>query len=57
MSYVLKRVYKQEVMVLKESLECAMFLKRVYKQEVMVLKESLEYTMFLKRVFVITNRK
>ena len=36
----LKRVYKQEVIVLKESLECAMFLKRVYKQEVMVLKES-----------------
>ena len=26
--------------MLKESLECAMFLKRVYKQEVIVLKES-----------------
>ena len=52
--------YKQEVMVLKESLECVMFLKRDfshYKQEVMVLKESLECVMFLKRVLVITNRK
>ena len=48
----LKRVYKQEVMVLKESLECAyLFIKRVYKEEVMVLKESLECAIFLKRVF------
>ena len=40
--------------MLKESLECALFLKRVfshYKQEVVVLKESLECAMFLKRVF------
>ena len=43
--------------MLKEGLECAMFLERVYKQEVMVLKERLECAMFLKRVFVITNRK
>ena len=38
-------------MVLKESLECAMFIKRVYKQEVMVLKESLECAMFLKSFY------
>ena len=53
MCYVLKESfshYKQKVMVLKESLECVMFLKRDlshYKQEVMLLNKR--HTLSLSR--------